>query len=58
MPNSTTNRPHETSKSPILLAETQAAAMGVSEGTVKIHVSALFKALDVRSRMQAVLAAA
>jgi DNA-binding NarL/FixJ family response regulator len=32
--------------------------IGVTEGTVKIHVSAIFKALDVSNRSQAMLVAA
>jgi DNA-binding NarL/FixJ family response regulator len=35
-----------------------AAAMGLTEGTVKIHVTAVFKALGVGSRTQALLAVA
>jgi DNA-binding NarL/FixJ family response regulator len=34
-----------------------AAVIGVAEGTVKIHVSAIFKALDVSNRSQALLVA-
>ncbi|HEV7372477.1 response regulator transcription factor, partial [Arenibaculum sp.] len=32
--------------------------LGLSEGTVKIHVTAIFKALNVRNRTQAVISAA
>lgn len=35
-----------------------ASRLGVSEGTVKIHVSAIFKSLGVRTRAQAALALA
>lgn len=32
-------------------------ALGISEGTVKIHLAAIFRALDVRNRTEAVLVA-
>jgi DNA-binding NarL/FixJ family response regulator len=32
--------------------------LGLSEGTVKIHVTAIFKSLGVKNRTQAVIAAA
>ncbi len=35
-----------------------ARELGVAEGTVKVHVTALFKALGVKNRTQAVLASA
>lgn len=31
--------------------------LGISEGTVKIHLAAIFRALDVRNRTEAVVAA-
>jgi DNA-binding NarL/FixJ family response regulator len=34
-----------------------ARELGVSEGTVKVHLLAVFRALDVRNRTAAVLAA-
>jgi DNA-binding NarL/FixJ family response regulator len=34
-----------------------ARELGVSEGTVKVHLLAIFRALDARNRTQAVLAA-
>ena len=34
-----------------------ANALGVSEGTVKVHLIAVFRALNVRNRTAAVLAA-
>ena len=32
-------------------------ALGISEGTVKIHLAAIFRALNVRNRTEAVVAA-
>jgi DNA-binding NarL/FixJ family response regulator len=34
-----------------------ARELGVSEGTIKVHLLAVFRALDVRNRTSAVLAA-
>jgi DNA-binding NarL/FixJ family response regulator len=35
-----------------------AEGLGLAEGTVKLHVSAIFRALNVRNRAQALLAVA